>query len=154
MATPLPLLDTDGVQHLLGAPASGPVLAAFFKTTCPTCMLTFRYLERIHQAYTPYGATVWGISQDGREESLAWAAHQEITFPILLDTDWVASLAYELDYVPTMFLFDRSGQIVHISVSFLKTDLNEMALLIAEETHSAPVEIAPSDDGKPSFRPG
>jgi peroxiredoxin len=28
----------------------GPVIAAFFKVSCPTCQYTFPFLERLHKA--------------------------------------------------------------------------------------------------------
>ena len=148
------LLDTNGVPHDLAGQSSGPVLAAFFKSTCLTCMMTFPYLERLYQAYGKRGLTVWGVSQDTLDESLAFASDQGATFPILLDTAWEASLAYEVETVPTLFLFDSRGQIIHTCASFFKDDLNEIARQVAAQTKSDPVVIAPPDDGKPRFKPG
>ena len=150
----LVLLDTNGVPHDLAGQSSGPVLAAFFKSMCPTCMITFPYLERLYQAYGKHGLTVWGVSQDTLDESLAFAIDQGATFPILLDTAWEASLAYEVETVPTLFLFDSDGQIIHTCTSFFKDDLNEIARQVAMQTKSEPVVIAPPDDGTPRFKPG
>src|SRR5580700_6854454 len=43
----------------------GPVLAAFFKISCPVCQFTFPFLERIYLRYGGDNVTFLGISQDG-----------------------------------------------------------------------------------------
>ncbi len=154
MAEPFALLDTNGAPHTLGAATGGPLLAAFFKSTCPTCMMTFPYLERLYQTYARAGLTVWGVSQDTLEDSLAFAAEQGVTFPVLLDTTWGASIAYGIEYVPTLAFFDGAGRISKTFFSFSKDDLNEIARLAAEQTGGKPVVIAPPGDGKPPFKPG
>src|SRR5690348_18504319 len=40
----------------------GPVVAAFFKISCPVCQFTFPFLERLHRRYGSIGATFLGIS--------------------------------------------------------------------------------------------
>ena len=43
----------------------GPVVAAFFKVSCPVCQLAFPYVERIFKAYKGPGKfTLVGVSQD------------------------------------------------------------------------------------------
>jgi peroxiredoxin len=148
------LLGTDGVPRTLGESREGPVLTVFFKTTCPTCMLTFQYLERLHQAYAAYGLSVWGISQDPLDESLAFAADQGVTFPLLLDSGWDVSMTYGIETVPTMFLFCPTGDVCYSTTSFCKDDINDISRQVAEMTGAAMVEIAPDGDGKPKFRPG
>jgi peroxiredoxin len=151
---PFAMLGIDGVPHTLSEQRGGPVLAAFFKTTCPTCMLTFHYLEKMHQTYGPHGLTVWGVSQDPLDDSLAFARDQGVTFPILLDTNWDVSLAYGIETVPTTFLFNEEGNVVYAFLSFCKDDINEVARLVAEQIEMEAVTIAPTGDGKPPFRPG
>src|ERR1700686_380049 len=47
----------------------GPVLAAFFKVSCPTCQYAFPYLERIHQAHGSNAVTILGISQNTKDDT-------------------------------------------------------------------------------------
>jgi len=155
---PFVLLGTDGVPRSLSEPTGGPLLVAFFKTTCPTSELAFAYLERLHQVYGRQGGRqglqVWGVSQDALDESLAFAVDQGVTFPVLLDAGWDASIAYGIETVPTMYLRNGSGDVVFTSISFVKDELNEMARLIAGQLGAPAVVIAPADDGKPPFKPG
>jgi peroxiredoxin len=154
MPAPFVLLDTHGAPHALADSRGAPLLAVFFKTTCPTCMVTFPYLERLHQVYSPPGLAVWGISQDTLDDTLAFASDQGATFPVLLDTTWDVSASYGIAFVPTLVLFNGQGEIVHQSVGFYKDNLNEIARLIAQDTGDKAVIIAPADDGKPPFKPG
>src|ERR1700721_2923111 len=50
----------------------GPVLAVFFKVSCPTCQYTFPFLERIHRAYGDKKIALVGISQNNRSETAAF----------------------------------------------------------------------------------
>ena len=150
----LALLATDGRQHVLGEPSGGPLLACFFKAECPTCQMLFPYLERLQQTYRHDGLSVWGVSQNPLDESLAFAAGLALSMPILLDDDWHASLAYGIETVPTLMLFDGQGAVSYMCYSFCKEDLNEIARLVSEQTGAPAAVIAPPDDGKPPFRPG
>jgi peroxiredoxin len=156
MTSPVPfvLLGVDGAPYALADQTGRPLLFVFFKTSCSTCRMTFLYLERLYQAYRAHGFQLWGISQDTLDDSLAFAADWGATFPILLDTTLEVSETYAVEGVPTFVLLNNAGEIAYRSASFSKEDLNEMSRLVAAETHSAWVEIARADDGKPAFRPG
>jgi peroxiredoxin len=152
------LVGTDGVPRSLSEPTGRPLLVAFFKTTCPACKMAFGYLERLNQAYGSQrngrGLEVWGVSQDALDESLAFAVEQGITFPVLLDTGWDASLAYGIETVPTMYLRNGSGDVLFTGVGFAKADLNEMSRLVAGQLGAPAEVIAPAGDANPPFRPG
>ena len=50
------LKTLDGKRFSLGEElASGPVVLAFFKVSCPTCQYAFPFLERLHKAYGSQG---------------------------------------------------------------------------------------------------
>ena len=50
------LKGTDGRTYALAdALARGPLLLAFFKTTCGTCDLAFPYINRFPEAYATDG---------------------------------------------------------------------------------------------------
>ncbi len=119
-----PALDSK-TYSLKEALAEGPLLAAFFKTSCPTCQFTFPFLERFHRHF----GRVWGISQDPAGSTREFAREYGITFPLLLeDTDsYPISNSYGLTHVPSLFLIDKTGEVVHSSIGFMKKDLEEMA---------------------------
>src|SRR3989442_5576876 len=53
--------------------ARGPVVAAFFKISCPVCQFTFPFLERLYRRYGGDGLTFLGISQDDARSTMSFA---------------------------------------------------------------------------------
>ncbi len=92
----------------------GPVLAAFFKISCPVCQFTFPFLQRLYERYGSDDVTFLGISQDDAKATAGFAKQYGITFPIALDEKekgYPASNAYGLTNVPTIFLIDGDGTV-------------------------------------------
>ncbi len=59
------LKDLHGKDYALPAVLEkGPVVAAFFKISCPVCQFTFPFIERLYKRYGGDGVTFLGISQD------------------------------------------------------------------------------------------
>lgn len=80
----LPSLE-GGELSLKDLLAGGPVLLAFFKVSCPTCQLTFPFLERLHQGRSENAPRVIGISQDDAADTRNFNRRYGISFPMLLD---------------------------------------------------------------------
>src|SRR5262249_5365167 len=108
----LPSLNGTGKISLSEARHRGPVIAAFFKISCPVCQFTFPYLERIHRAYGDSKVSVLGISQNNLEDSRSFAKEYNLTFPIALDDTrkYPVSNAYGLNTVPSVFLISPDGK--------------------------------------------
>jgi peroxiredoxin len=149
------LVDAEGATRALGeALATGPVVIAFLKADCAACNLAFPYLERLRQAYPDRAWTLWGVSQHPARAAQWFARNTGVTFPLLIDgEDFPVSRAYDPDATPTIFLVD-GGEVRAVLVGFAKAELNGLATRIAALTGTEPAEVAPEDDGKPSFRPG
>src|SRR5947209_20440906 len=60
----------------------GPVLAVFFKVSCPVCQYTFPFLERLSKSTN---VQVIGISQDNPDATERFREQFGITFPTLID---------------------------------------------------------------------
>jgi len=150
------LKGTDGRTYALAeAVARGPLLLAFFKTTCGTCDLAFPYINRFPEAYPTNGWSLWAVAQDPPAEANAYAASHGITYPVLPDVDaYAVSRAYDPPATPTLFLIDREGQVVGETAGFSKEDLNSLSAALAERLGAEPAEIAPAGDGRPDFKPG
>ena len=64
-APEIELASMDGSKFSLqDALISGPVLAIFFKISCPVCQYALPYFERIYKAYGGGKLTIVGISQN------------------------------------------------------------------------------------------
>lgn len=120
------LVDLDGAPHDLNdLLSSGPVLLAFFKTTCPTCQFTFPFLERLHPALR-----LFAVSQDNADDTREFNREFGVTFPALLDRaeeGYPASNAFGISHVPSLFLIERDGVIGWTSEGFVKKDLAALA---------------------------
>src|SRR5882762_6898003 len=104
----------------------GPVLAAFFKISCPVCQFTFPFLQRLYQRYGGDDVTFLGISQDDAKATAGFARQYGVTFPMALDEKekgYSASNEYGLTSVPTIFLIDADGTVRISSMGFVKDDL-------------------------------
>src|SRR6266446_2366340 len=69
------LPSMDGSKFSLNeALTRGPVLAVFFKVSCPVCQYAFPYFQRVYKAYGNSKLTVVWISEDGVIEisSVGW----------------------------------------------------------------------------------
>lgn len=122
--TPAPPFRLGGFSL---AEAAGPVLLAFFKITCPTCQLTFPFLQRLAERT---GLRVVGISQDNEEDTAEFNSALGVKFETVPDPaneGYRVSNAYEIEYVPTLFLIGLDGRIEWVRESFSKPDLEALA---------------------------
>jgi peroxiredoxin len=138
----------DGKQFSLrDALTRGPVVAAFFKVSCPVCQYAFPFLERIYKAYGNKGVTIVGVSQNEKKDTAAFLKEYGVTFPVLLDdTDtYPVSNAYGLTNVPTVFWIAEDGEIEISSVGWVRKEIDDINRKSAEATGAGV---------KPMFRPG
>jgi peroxiredoxin len=134
----------------------GPVVAAFFKISCPVCQFTFPFLERLHKRYGSEGATFLGISQDDARSSAKFAKEYGVTFPILIDDekDYVVSNAYSLTSVPTIFLIEADGTVKVSSMGFDRKDLENIAANLGERKKMSLAPLFRPDEVVPANKPG
>ena len=134
----------------------GPVIAAFFKISCPVCQFTFPFLERLYKRYGGDGVTFIGISQDDARTTLKFAKEYGATFPILIDDEngYVVSNAYGLTNVPTIFLIDADGAVKVSSMGFDKKDLENIAAELSERKKMAFAPLFRPDEVVPASKPG
>ena len=124
-----------------------PVVLAFYKAGCPTCQLTFPYLQRIHAELRDASKfKIYGVSQDEATETGRFAEEFGITFDILIDEHpYAVSTAYGLEFVPTIFAVGTDGIIQLSDYGFSKATLSEIG---------RPLQLFTPDDGLPATRPG
>jgi peroxiredoxin len=136
------LPSTKGTKFSLQeALKRGPVLAVFFKISCPVCQFTLPYLERFYKAYPGSAVTMVGVSQDEQNYTEEFAREYGITFPLLLDPvdHYPASNAYDLTNVPSIF-FIAAGK---VKLSIVGWDKRDMKSLNAEVARASGVPVQP-----------
>jgi peroxiredoxin len=134
----------------------GPVLAAFFKVSCPVCQYTFPYLERLHKAHGDQKITIVGISQDDKRNTNAFLKEYGVTFPTLLDdpNGYAVSNAYGLTNVPTWFLIGQDGDVEMSSVGWAKKEVEDLNRRLAELQHTSPRALFQAGEEVRDFRAG
>ena len=141
----LPLMDGSKFS-LNEALTRGPVLAVFFKVSCPVCQYAFPYFQRVYKAYGNSKLTVVGISQNEKKDTAAFMKSFGVTFPVLLDDtkSFPVSNAYGLTNVPTAFWISEDGVIEISSVGWVRSEFDEICQKAA---------FAAGDVPKPVFQP-
>ena len=143
----LPSLDGGDqvtLASLLAATGGGPVLLAFFRISCPTCQYTFPFLERLRSF------PVVAISQNDAEGTREFHQTFGITLPTLLDPagdGYLASNAWHLSHVPSLFLVDPDGTILFAGTGFRRADLEMLGGKFGAQVFAL-------GEATPAFRPG
>ncbi len=153
--TPFPPIT---LRDEAGAPVSTPrgeTLYAVFKTTCPTCELTWPYLERIRRIGEGRGLSVLAVTQDDAEKTREFNARLGTALETAYDpSPWPASDALGVASVPTLFRVGADGVIAETVVGFDRDGMRGLARRAATLAGRAPVEIFPPGDAAPAIKPG
>lgn len=147
----------DGKQFSLkDALPHGPVLAAFFKISCPVCQFALPYLERVYKAYGNRNVSIVGVSQNDKKDTAAFIKEYGITFPVLLDDTrtYPVSNAYGLTNVPSFFWIAQDGEIELSSVGWLKKDIDDINRRAAAVTGASLKPVFRTGEDLPDFRAG
>jgi peroxiredoxin len=158
--TPAPSFDLSAIDgskfSLQEALSRDPVLAIFFKISCPTCQYALPYFERIHKTYGGEQVTIVGVSQNDKQDTAAFLKKYGITFPVLLDDTktYPVSNAYGLTNVPTAFWISEDGTIEISSVGWVRQEFEEIARKAASANGEAPVPLFQPKETIADFRAG
>jgi peroxiredoxin len=151
------LKTTDGKQFSLReALAHGPVVAAFFKISCPVCQYALPFLDRIYKSYGNRNVTIVGISQNEKKDTLAFMKEYGVTFPVLLDdtNTYPVSNAYGLTNVPTVFWIAQDGDIEVSSVGWVRKDIEDINHRVAETSGNGRQPVFRAHEQVADFRAG
>lgn len=150
------LRDAAGNEYSLAEELrKGPVVAAFFKISCPVCQFTFPFLERLFKLYGENVATFLAISQDDALDTREFCQEYGVTFPALIDDEnYTASNSYGLTNVPSLFLIGADGIVKVTSIGFDKTQLEAISSELAAVAKRPAVALFRAGEIVPGFKPG
>jgi peroxiredoxin len=151
----LPAMD-DKPFSLRTALARGPVLAAFFKISCPTCQYAFPFLQRIYERNGNQPVSIVSISQNTKKDTAAFIKEYGITFPVLLDDthSYPVSNAYGLTNVPSIFWIAPDGEIEISSVGWIRKDIEELDRRAAQSSSGVTPPLFGPKEHVVDFRAG
>jgi peroxiredoxin len=123
-------IGSEAPQFQLGSfsleKLAAPVLLAFFKISCPTCQLTFPYLQRLADRGGP---RIIAVSQDDATGTEEFKAAHGVRFETVLDSGgYAVSNAYGLEYVPGLVLVEPDRRVSWASEGFVKSHLEALAM--------------------------
>jgi peroxiredoxin len=155
-APDIALSDARGWRFSLSeALKNGPVVAAFFKLTCPTSQYTFPFLERLYQAYKDTPVTFVGISQDDARDTDEFRADCGVTFPLVLDEEgYPVSNRYGLTMMPTLFLIAPDGRVLVSVMGFDRGALERIGEELARRAGRVAAPLFGPDEAVPDYKPG
>lgn len=150
------LKDSEGKTiSLADALKKGPVLAAFFKVSCPVCQFTFPFIERLYEMYGGGSVTFLGISQNDPADTREFMQEFGTKFPVLIDDrGYPASNQYGLTNVPSLFWIAPDGKIRLSSVGFGKADLEKVAAEAARASGKPEQPLFKPGEVIPDYKPG
>jgi peroxiredoxin len=144
-APTLDLPDASTGESVTDPWRQGPVVLAFFKTTCPVCQMAAPKV----QALADSGVRVVAVGEDPPPELRSYAErHGQRVTTLSEPAPYPMSDAFGIDTVPTLFLVDDDGSVRDAVVSWDRDAWNRFA----EAAGGQPV--SDEQDGLPAFRPG
>ncbi|MDQ0232915.1 thiol-disulfide oxidoreductase ResA [Metabacillus malikii] len=118
------LKDLDGKEHQLSDYRGKGVFLNFWGTWCEPCEREMPYMQNQYEYYKSQGVEVLAVNiaeSNIAVESFSNALN--LTFPIVLDKDRQVLQAYGVDPLPTTFLINPEGEVVHITSGSLSERL-------------------------------
>jgi peroxiredoxin len=144
-APPIDLPDATTGESIVDPWREGPVVLAFFKTTCPVCQMAAPKVQALADA----GVRVVAVGEDPSPSIQVYADRYGQQVPTASEAaPYPASGAYGIDTVPTLFLVDKSGIVRDAVASWDRDGWNRLAAAAG----APPVSY--ESDGLPPFRPG
>lgn len=115
----------DGKEPRLAELAGKRVLLLnFWGLRCGACLEEMPFLEEISRKYADKGLTVWGVDTDGVDAQTVLDTLKEVnvsvTYPLILDPDFVITDVYTNFLVPLTIVIDKAGVIQYIHTGFEK----------------------------------
>ena len=111
------LVDTSGATVSLDDFKGKTVLLNFWATWCAPCVAEMPALERLYQIYRERGFTVIAVSGDAKENASQvgeFIRKHGLTFPVLLDPEFVSVKKYGVTGFPESFFLDETGKFMMI----------------------------------------
>jgi cytochrome c biogenesis protein CcmG, thiol:disulfide interchange protein DsbE len=99
------------------------VVVNFWASWCAECRVEQPDLDQTWNRFRDAGVVVVGVDfQDTEGDARAYLAEAGSTYPVVVDTDSTAALAFGLRGVPETFVVDQRGEIVERVIGPVEAD--------------------------------
>jgi thiol-disulfide isomerase/thioredoxin len=109
------------------------VVVDFWASWCVPCKYSFPWLNQMQERYGEDGLKVIGINVD-KDKAMAekFLEHVPASFDIAYDPEGEVADLYSLKVMPSSFLIDRDGNLVHAHKGFKANDGSRMEDMIRD----------------------
>ena len=116
----VPALDGRSVS-LADFRGQKKVVVSFWASWCGPCRLEMpaliEFYKKNHNDSSDFELLAISIDEDTGDAEKFATAHK-LNFPVLLDPRQKVANAYQVDGIPTMFVIDKDGKIIHGHIGF------------------------------------
>lgn len=128
----LELPDANGTPQAMRQWQGKVIVANFWATWCPPCRDEIPAFQRLSRKYEANGVQFVGISIDSPDKVRQFAAEFGVTYPLLIASSEVMSIATELGNrsqgLPFTVILDREGAVRRTKLGRLSEESLESAL--------------------------
>ena len=111
------LQDLDGNTVSLSDLRGSPVMLNFWATWCGPCRAEMPHFQAVYEEYSAEGLVLLAINiGESQAEVASFKQSNNLSFTILLDSEAVVTLKYEVGPIPTTFFIDKDGIIREIRI--------------------------------------
>lgn len=110
------LLNTEGEEQTLELTGSPVTIVNFWASWCPPCRAEIPEIARFYAAYKDKDIRLITVNMTSTEKSLEdvmdFIEEENADFPVLLDHKGEAAAYFNINSVPSTFVFNNSGEII------------------------------------------
>ena len=116
-ASDFELFDQQGQTHTLADYKGQVLIVNFWATWCPPCIHEMPALQNLRTTLRERGLEVLGINMGETQAQVDTFTNQvAVDFPLLLDENMVATMAWQVQNLPTTFVVNKDGMIIYAEV--------------------------------------
>ena len=119
----LPNLSTDKMESLkdyLGK----PIVLFFIQSACYSCLQEAKALQEVKEKFGDrINVLAVGVDLLGKPMLVSWAAHNNISYPVLLDPIFSVPEKYGFSFTPSSVIIDKDGKIAFIHAGYRPQDI-------------------------------
>ena len=112
LAPDFSLYDLEGKSVSLGDLRGSPVILNFWATWCGPCVYEMPLLQQVYEEWSAKGLVFLTINiGESASRVEDFLQGNNLSLPVLLDSNQEVALKYGIQYIPTTFFIDKDGAI-------------------------------------------
>ena len=130
----LPDLLKDNVTHTLEEKKNLLVYVDFWASWCAPCRLSMPALEKLYKEFSVDGFYILAVNVDAiREDAIDFLKDFPVSYSVLADPEGMVSQLYNVMGMPSGYLINRKGKIIHSHIGFRRGDEEVLRKMILNE---------------------